>query len=237
MMRPLFVFRLGKRFRAGDFVPTLLAAGLVLAVAGLLALVLMRADPPAPRVGGASGSAGKSVAAAPDSAPSQPSEKLSERMEAAATEELRRKAGADLSGEPVFEVPGPLRSIDGTTFKHGDAIVRIDGIEGPGAGAVCRDGEGRWSCGLQARAALHNLVGGRSLACQPRRSLSEGRITADCQLAARDSLPEGDVARLLVVQGWARGDGREAGAYAAETAMAQAAGAGLWRGGWNLQAR
>ena len=53
-----------------------------------------------------------------------------------------------------------------------------NGIKG-----VCRDGKVRWSCGQQAWAALHNLVSGRSLICQPPRALGPGALSADCRVA------------------------------------------------------
>lgn len=173
-----------------------------------------------------------SQAVAPMPMTAAPPDKLEMRMEAAIREELRAKSDTDLSGLPVFEVPPPLRSIDGTSFRHGDDVVRLDGLMGPGALEICRDGTAPWSCGLQARAAFHNLIARRSFFCQPRRNLPDGAMAADCQLRPHDGESAGDIARLLIKQGWARpSPGREAD-FATELGEAKAASLGLWRGGW-----
>ncbi len=152
-------------------------------------------------------------------------------------EEKRRKPDGDLGALPPFELPAPLLSIDGTGFRRGEDVIRLDRVTGPRAGDVCLDDGRRWSCGLQARAALHNLVAGRNLFCQPRRTLAGGGIRADCRLDARDSLPAGDIARLLVELGWAQPQLGSEAEFAAELEKAKAAGAGLWRGGWQIVAR
>ncbi len=160
--------------------------------------------------------------------------KLTERMEAATKAELQTQVGSDLSVLPVLEVPPPLQSIDGTSFRVGADIIRIEAVSGPTAAAICRDGIMLWSCGLWARAGLHNLVAGRSLFCQPRRIHADGAIGADCQLQARKALPGGDVARLLVRQGWARPLSTRRPEFAAELSEAEALRAGLWRGEWTV---
>jgi endonuclease YncB( thermonuclease family) len=203
---------------------TLPAAGLAVATAGILLLDEQR--------GGLSGVEAPVpvVAALPVSGDG----KSDARMAAAAVEAMRRRPDNDLSSLPAFVVPPPLRSIDGTAFSHGDETVRLAGVEGPGPGDVCLDGEIRWSCGLQARAALHNLVAGRALTCQPRRAMPDGTTLADCSLADGGSLPQGDLAHLLVARGWARPLADAEAAFHAERAGAVADGAGLWRGGWRF---
>ena len=133
-----------------------------------------------------------------------------------------------------FEVAPPLRSVDAASFRDGERVVRLAGVQAPRANDVCLDAEARWSCGLQARAALHNTVANRSLFCQPRGTSPDGGIVADCRLAAKDSLPIGDVAHLLVRQGWVRPVPDSDAAFAADLGKAKAAGAGLWRGGWRI---
>lgn len=91
--------------------------------------------------------------------------KLDGRMEATATEAQAGPRPGDPSALSVFEVAPPLRSIDGTSFRDGERIVRLAVVEAPRATDVCINGEVRWSCGLQARAALHNTVANRRLSC------------------------------------------------------------------------
>lgn len=162
--------------------------------------------------------------------------KLDARMEAAATEAQAGGRSGDLSSLSVFEVAPPLRSVDAASFRDGERIIRLAGVEAPRAGAVCLDDEVRWSCGLQARAALHNTVANRSLFCQPRRATADGNLAADCRLEAKDALPAGDVARLLVQQGWVRPMPERDGALAADMEKAKTIRAGLWRGDWRIVA-
>lgn len=156
------------------------------------------------------------------------------RTDAALVAQAKAEPDRDLSDLPVLEVPAPLSSVDGTSFRRGDEIVRLRGIEGPARDAVCFDAEGyRWACGLQARAALHNAVAQRSFQCRPRRVIAPSEIAADCAVTGGDG-PQGDLARLLVAQGWARPDLEAADALRLELEQARAARRGLWRGDWRL---
>lgn len=226
----MFVYRLRKRLRRWTLA---LSLGAVIAVGTGLVLLLEREKAP-PEAALAPAAASPEEKPAPE--PPSPAGKQAGRMEAAVIEEMRQQPHADLGALPAFDLPPPLLSIDGTGFRRGEDIIRLDRIVGPRAGAVCLDSGQRWSCGLQARAALHNLVAGRKLSCQPRKALADGGIGADCSLAAKDDLPAGDVAHLLVGAGWAQPlPGGEA-EFAAELEKAKVAGAGLWRGGWHVVA-
>lgn len=217
------------RFRSRLFRTRLVAFSVLISAITLLGsvLVLMLLDEPQP-VGDAVPIAPASAVAAEASAAA--AAKLDARMEAAAREAQAGARSGDLSSLSVFEVAPPLRSVDAASFRDGDRIIRLAGVEAPRAGAVCLDGEVRWSCGLQARAALHNIVANRSLFCQPRGTSVDGSLVADCHLEARDALPAGDVARLLVQQGWVRPVPEGDGALAADMEKAKAIKAGLWRG-------
>lgn len=229
MRTPLFVYRLHKRLWRLNLSLLTLALGLVLAAAaGLMLLLDSPGEPPAAVNAPAPAVEAQMVASV------APSGKLGGRMEAAAVEEMRQQPHADLSSLPVVELLPPLLSIDSTGFRRGEDIIRLDRVVGPRAGDVCFDGVQRWSCGLQARAALHNLVAGRSLLCQPRRALPDGGMSADCDLATKGALPGGDVARQLVGKGWARPMVGHEAAFSAELDQARAADAGLWRGGWQI---
>lgn len=232
MRTPVFMFRLRKRLRRSPLGWILLpATGLALAGMGTLILDGQKPDPNSPET-----PVLQEAAAMPTEAnPAPPvQEKLVDRMEGAANASLMQVPDSDLGALPPFEIPAPLRSIDGSTFRRGEDIVRIAGIDGPRAGDVCLEVGIRWSCGLQARAALHNLVAGRSLFCQPRRALAGGGMGADCRLEPHSGLPSGDVGHLLVAQGWARPQADRATDFAEDVRQAQATRAGLWRGGWTL---
>jgi endonuclease YncB( thermonuclease family) len=216
-----------RRFRARFGALSILITAIAL-LSCLLVLMLLDERPP---VDDAALAAAATIAAVEAAAPAA---KLDERMEAAAMEAQAGRHSGDLSMLSPFEVAPPLRSIDGASFRDGERIVRLAGVEAPRANEVCLDGEERWSCGLQARAALHNTVANRSLSCQPRGRSADGGVTAACRLEARDALPAGDVAHLLVRQGWARPMPDGDAALAADMAKAKAAGAGLWRGDWRI---
>ena len=217
-----------RRFRFQTVALPVLITGIVL-LSAVLVLILL--DERAPVGEGASPSAAETIAADPAAASAA---KLDGRMEAAAKEAQAARRPGDPSALSAFEVAPPLRSIDGASFRDGERVVRLAGVEAPRATDVCLDGEARWSCGLQARAALHNTVANRSLSCQPRDMSADGGIVVDCRLEAKDALPAGDVARLLVLQGWARPMPEGGAAFAADMAKARAAGAGLWRGDWRI---
>ena len=116
-------------------------------------------------------------------------------------------------------------------------MVRLHGVEGPGPDAVCAGeaGQGRWACGLQARAALHNLVAGRNLSCQPRKALGQGIVSAECLLLSAEGQPAEDLAHRLVLQGWARPAAGAEARLQGPAAQARAARSGLWRGDWSIE--
>ena len=133
----------------------------------------------------------------------------------------------------TFTLTAPFGSLDGTTLLHDGRRIRLAGIEGPSATETCLDTDGRrWSCGLQARAALHNMLAGQSLICRSVSAEGYDAITADCRLASAAGEPERDLAAVLVLAGWARPLGRDS--LADEREAAQSRGFGLWRGGWTV---
>ena len=222
--------RLRKALRRRSALPiAVIAVIAVAAVACLVALLdlVAQVDQPASRPA-------TLAAAPPEPVAVVAADKRAERLETAAAVDPKSLPGGDLSGLSPFEVPPPLRSIDGTSFRQGEEVVRIAGIEGPAAGDVCRDGEVRWSCGLQARAALHNLVSGRSLICQPRRALGPGVLSAECRVARDPASADDDVGRALVRRGWARPVDAPSPQLAEAMEEGRRGQAGLWRGGWTI---
>lgn len=214
-----------RRFRARIAALSVLVTAIVL-LGGLLFMMLLDERPPV--------DAPASLAAVATIAAEGAAAKLDGRMEAAALEAQAGWRPHDLPAPSPFEVAPPLRSIDGASFRDGERIVRLAGVEAPRAHDVCLDGEERWSCGLQARAALHNTIASRSLTCRPHGLSADGVVTAECRLEAGGVLPAGDLAHLLVRQGWVRPMPDSTAALAADMAKAKAAGAGLWRGDWHI---
>ena len=223
---PPLAFRLRRRFRRLG-VAQLLLPGCIALVGGVLVVMALdsRGPEPVPALGV------RKDAPETDAA----STKVVARTETAVAAQALGRPGTDLSALPGFEIPPPLRAIDGVSFWRNDDAVRLDGVEGPGADAVCFDDvRHRWACGLQARAALHNLVAGRAISCRPRLALAMGEMTAECRLDGGGNLANGDIARLLVAAGWARPNPASADRFRAEAEQAKARSLGMWRGGWAL---
>ena len=134
-------------------------------------------------------------------------------------------------GRPVL-IEGAVEPLDATSFRSGVLQVRLRHVRGPERNAVCRDGNGAlWSCGLQARAALINVLRAQAVTCQPALDTPGERDSFDCRV--------GDVnlSRLLVQLGWARPVPLSSAIFAQDVATARAAYAGLWRGNWSVVER
>lgn len=226
MRIPVLLFRMRRWLRRRNLT-LLVIVGLIAVAVGMLLLLAGRdgaAPEPDARV------------SLPETRPVDAGDtKIDARMEAAVAAEAQAVAGNDLASLPAFTLPLPLHSLDGTRFRRGNEVVQLFGVEGPKDEDVCLDGGGRrWSCGLQARAALHNAVAGQVLQCQPRKTLSAEALSASCTMFGPDGRQAGDLARLLVAQGWARPNADGQDLYGAEASAAQGRQAGLWRGGWTI---
>ncbi len=129
-----------------------------------------------------------------------------------------------------FTIDPPYTIVDGLTVQSGKRIVRLADLDGPQREAVCFDQQGHlWACGLRARAALNNLISGKSVQCKLVRRDNEVDISY-CQVDAAD------LGRRLVIGGWARPAADQQGAFVAELKAASQARAGLWEGGWRIRA-
>lgn len=119
---------------------------------------------------------------------------------------------------------------DGLTFgPEGAARTRITGLVGPTRDGVCEDDDKRlWACGLQARAALNNLIRRERVLCTPVRPIVDQVLEARCSVDGRDLGLE------LAKAGFARSV-----APSLKTASAEANAAeerrGLWNGGWTIR--
>ncbi len=128
-----------------------------------------------------------------------------------------------------YRIVWPFEITDGLTFGPEGAIrTRLAGLEGPPRDAVCSDRDGRpWACGLQARAALNNITRRQDLDCEPVGPSDGEVVVARCR-------GEVDVARELVLAGFARSADRDPALEAAED-EARREGRGLWNGGWTVR--
>ncbi|WP_188517103.1 thermonuclease family protein [Alsobacter metallidurans] len=130
----------------------------------------------------------------------------------------------------VVSVEGPFDPVDSVSFtSKANGEIILDEVIGPGPEAVCADtAKLRWACGLRARAALANQLRDQTLSCEVVERLEKRRIRARCKGR------EGDLARIMVANGWARSSEGAEPKYERETQAAKTASAGLWAGGWTI---
>ena len=117
--------------------------------------------------------------------------------------------------------------VDGDSLRIGPRDVRLKGIDAVELRQSCIGADGaQWSCGVEARQALQDVVARGDLRCQASEDDRFGRAIASCSVTGMS-----DVAAALVSAGWAvSGDGARAGDYADEQGQAKSAGKGIWRG-------
>ncbi len=109
---------------------------------------------------------------------------------------------------------------DGDSLRIGEQRIILWGIDAPEEETTC----GGVRPDRQARAALRQIVGRRTLECEVREVDRHGRSVAVCRVQGRD------VGATMVEQGWAREWPRySCGAYANQEAGARQAQSGVWR--------
>ncbi|MEM6743127.1 MAG: thermonuclease family protein [Pseudomonadota bacterium] len=120
---------------------------------------------------------------------------------------------------------GAAQVVDGDTLRLGAAPVRLEGLDAPERDQTCQDARGHaYPCGEAAAEALRRLIRGRDVRCEIRGADVYGRSLAVCTAAGRD------LARDMVLAGWARAGDKLADRYAAQEAAARTARRGLWAG-------
>ncbi|MCX7324427.1 MAG: thermonuclease family protein [Hyphomicrobiales bacterium] len=133
------------------------------------------------------------------------------------------------TGEIVAFKP-PYEVLDSHSFASGNWAVTLAGVTGPARDAVCFDRDRRlFACGLQARAALNNALRRNELSCRTSRMLNSERLLATC------TMREGDLAQMMVRQGWLRSDEPTRADLQDAMQTAESAQLGLWNGGWSIR--
>lgn len=125
--------------------------------------------------------------------------------------------------------------VDGDTLRIGENMVRLQGIDAVELHQFCTDADGgQWSCGLEARQALADLVAKGGLICEVRGQDGFERALSVCSTKGTP-----DLGASLVAAGWALN--RSGGArkyinsmtptgYAVQQAQATTGRRGMWRG-------
>lgn len=130
----------------------------------------------------------------------------------------------------IYSFTPPFEIIDARTFASGRWAVVLDGVTGPERDAVCINSDGlMFGCGLQARAALNNVLRRRPVQCKPRAYLNSERMLADCTVGGDD------VGSILISRGWLRPNGTPSPTREAALRAAEAAANGMWNGGWRVR--
>lgn len=114
-------------------------------------------------------------------------------------------------------------AVTATDFEADGLQISLAGVESLPFEETCSFGTLSAPCGAQARTALRGWLRGRSLSCDVPADTREGSVEATCHVGSED------VARWLVVQGWARPV--PGGAYESAAEAARRDERGLWRYG------
>ncbi len=115
---------------------------------------------------------------------------------------------------------GSARVIDGDSIEVGDVEIRLQGIDAPEYGQICKSVETNSNCGKQAAQWLRKLIGGRSVVCEGWEEDRYGRLLASCTVAGIE------LNRRMVRDGWAV----SFGSYEDEELDASKNQRGIWAG-------
>ena len=116
--------------------------------------------------------------------------------------------------------------IDGNTLEIRGERVRLFGIDAFELAQTCLDARGEpWRCGVDAKAALADLVQDHPVACRVMVEDPDGGYVARCR--GRDDI---DVGGYMVSLGLALAERRASDDYVDEEAAAQSEGKGVWPG-------
>jgi len=111
----------------------------------------------------------------------------------------------------------------------------LHGVESVPWSAVCQDKDGaRWACGLQARAALHNLLKQKTLRCMAPFSLLNEIHQKSEYHQLQCLIGTQNIALDQVQAGWARPvDGLDK-SFSFPLSEAKSYKRGLWNGDWTI---
>lgn len=133
--------------------------------------------------------------------------------------------GSSLMAEGGPNLIGRASAIDGDTIEIHGSRIRLQSIDAPESGQLCRDREGRaWRCGQAAAIALSDRIGTRPVSCVANGYDRYGRVLARCSVSGQD------LSAWMVRQGWAIRYYDRAGRHRAVENEAQQMQRGIWSG-------
>ncbi len=128
--------------------------------------------------------------------------------------------------------PGPAGAItgigipmSGDELTVGGTLIRLEGIDAPEPGQMCRNRYGRpFDCDRIATRVLESLISGRTVTCRPVDTDRTGQLIGVCRVAGVD------LGAAMVARGWAFAWRSLSHSYAAAEVYAQRRRFGLWAG-------
>lgn len=124
----------------------------------------------------------------------------------------------------LAQVPGPAGGLPEASVEHQGRILRLFGVTGLSLHQNCLIDGRLWGCGVAATRALQTLLDGGAVSCVP----PEEDQTSTTHVICKS--PDGDVASMLVAEGWALADSAQSDSYTADQERAQEASKGIWQG-------
>lgn len=219
--------------RRGRWRKALATTAIAALAAGVVVIALERFDPaalappaasvPQPRPVETPQPPPSAQAAAVDVAPPAAGEQAAKLQDSIAAAPEPEPSYDDVALEPPFMI------VDGQRFTAGKWAISVQDVLGPHRDAICLDRKDElFACGLQARAALSNLLRSGKVNCRVRLPPMHGRFESSCTVG------DADLAEALVSGGWVRPTGPDERLDAAMR-KARDAQAGLWNGGWKIR--
>ncbi|MGJ8528383.1 thermonuclease family protein [Maritalea sp.] len=125
-----------------------------------------------------------------------------------------------LDRQKITEIKGVASVSDGDSLVINGLRIRLKGIDAPELDQKCDEKNSVWRCGVKAKSALIQLIGGQVLVCKSEGEDKYRRLLAVCYLS------EKDIGKWMVTNGWAISYGD----YKFDEALARRNSSGLWRG-------
>lgn len=126
---------------------------------------------------------------------------------------------------PALTVTGAVNVSDGDTITVTGTRIRLTGIDAPETDQVCINSTGeKFACGIAARDALIQLIGGNRPTCTGKETDQYGRSLMTCFIG------NADINAAMVSHGWALAYRRYSSLYIEQEREARIGNSGLWAG-------
>lgn len=119
---------------------------------------------------------------------------------------------------------GKAVTIDGDTLRINGEKIRLHGIDAPESGQYCEHSGKLYSCGINAKNALKNMIGRNSIRCVHRDIDRYNRIIGTCFLGLTN------LNDWIVTQGLALAYRKYSSAYVKSEEAARSKKVGIWKG-------